>query len=157
MTSENFNPGTALKTIKTIYFALIIGLLSFFAVTLMTLDGNTIFELKLQDPIFLAALIITCVAIPSGYYYSKTLFKLNSTASLSEKFPVYQTRLILRMAACEGSGLLAIVGLLISGNMSFLIFFLIAFFTMILYYPSPDKIGLELGLTQSEIDSFSNS
>jgi hypothetical protein len=56
------------------------------------------------------------------------------------------------MATCEGPGLLAIVGLLISGNLSFLIPFGAALLVMILYYPSPTKVGQEIELTQTEID-----
>lgn len=154
MVPNEFNPKSALQVTRTIYFALITGLIFFLIVTLTTIKGDTYFKLNFQDPVFFASLIMICLAIPIGYFQSQKLTKQVFTDSFAKKYPVYQTGLIIRMATCEGSGLFAVVGLLISNNYAFLVFFFIALFVMIIYFPSPSKIGQELDLTQSEIDSF---
>ena len=149
-----FNPRAAYKIIKTIYFALIIGVLLFLTVTLIKINGSTFFRLDFNDPIFIVATFLTITAIPAGYYLSIQVSKINVAEPLTVKWPVYQVRLITRMAICEGTALFSITGLLLSNNLSFIILLIISLTAMTLYYPSPAKIGQEVELTQSEIDNL---
>jgi uncharacterized membrane protein len=75
---------------------------------------------------------------------------------LENKLQKYQFGQLIRLATCEGVGLLAIVSLLLTSNLFFLVFLVIALLFLIQYYPTPDKIGREINLTQNEIDMFNN-
>jgi hypothetical protein len=72
------------------------------------------------------------------------------------KLSKYQTGQLIRLATCEGVGFLSIVSLLLTSNIFFLAFLLVALFTMIQYYPTPDNIGREINLTPNEVDMFNN-
>ncbi len=71
-----------------------------------------------------------------------------------KKYPLYQTGLIIRLATCESVALFAIVCLILTHNFFNIIFFFVAVLVMIAYYPTPDRIGKEIGLTQYEIEQF---
>lgn len=154
MNTTQFNPKAAYQVTRTIYFSLIIGVLLFLTVTLMTINGLTFFKLDFSDPILIVAIILTLTAIPAGYYFSNQMAKFKMDDPISTKWPVYQVRLIIRMATCEGSALFSIIGLLLSNNLAFIILLLISLAVMLLYYPSPTKIGQEIELTQTEIDTL---
>jgi hypothetical protein len=85
-----------------------------------------------------------------------TFRKINQDDSLMNRLTKYQTGQLIRLATCEGVGLLSIVSLLLTSNLFFLFFLFISFFIMILYYPTPNKIGIEINLTQNEIDMFND-
>jgi uncharacterized membrane protein len=106
----------------------------------------------------LITFLMSCINLPAGYFVAKMLFKkIDQNDQLKDKMQKYRTAQIIRLALCEGVGLLAIVSLLLTSNLFFLIFLFIALFVMLLYYPSPDKIGREINLTQNEIEMFGNS
>jgi hypothetical protein len=85
-----------------------------------------------------------------------TFGKINQNDSLMNRLSKYQTGQLIRLATCEGVGLLSIVSLFLTSNLFFLVFLLIALFIMIQYYPTPDKIGREINLTTNEIEMFNN-
>jgi len=73
---------------------------------------------------------------------------------MMQKLAKFQSGQIIRLATCEGAGLLAIICLMLTSNSVYLIFLVITFTVMIRYYPSPDMIGRCVNLTQGEIDSL---
>ncbi len=156
MPITSFNPRIAYLVTKTIYFSLITCVVLFLVITLVMIGSSTYFKLDFNDPVFLVAIFLTLATIPAGFIFSNRTAQFNPADPLNRKFPAYQTRLITRIATCEGPGLFAIVGLLISNNLAFLIFLAVSLFVIILYYPSPARIGQELELTQGEIDSLSH-
>jgi hypothetical protein len=109
----------------------------------------------MSDILMLANFILGCIFLPGGYLFTKKVFnKIDRNELLMNKLTRYQSGQIIRLATCEGVGLLAIVSLLLTSNLFFLIFLLIALMIMIQYYPTPEKIGKEISLTQTEIDMF---
>lgn len=158
MITDEFNPKTALKTTRLICFSIIAGLLVFLACVIYLGAEKYYFNADLSDPFLIALLFLTITAIPAGPFLSKmVLSNPDANESLRNKFPKYQTSLIIRMATCEGVGLFSIVSFLLRANLIFLVFLLIALSVMLLYYPTPDKIGRELNLNESEIESFTQS
>ena len=150
-----FNPKSALLLTRIIYFALIFGVVFFLVISILLSKGSSHFSLGTGDPIFMVAMILTGSAITAGYYFSRRLLKFNSSDPLSIKWPIYQVSLIVKMAGCEGAALFSVVGLILSGNLAFILMILVCLAVMISYYPSAGKIGQELDLSQSEIDSLS--
>lgn len=155
MVTNDLNPKLFLKMTRVIFFALIAGLLTFLIIVLNIVDSKFFFFFDLSDQLMLAAIVLSFIVLPTGYWFSKRTFnKIDQTLILKNKLPKYQSGQIIRLATCEGIGMLAIVSLLLTSNLFFLIFLLIALTIMIQYYPTPDKIGREINLTQTEISLF---
>jgi hypothetical protein len=155
MTTDNFNPKKALQLTKIIYFSLITGSLAYMVLVFYIAADKLIFKPDLTDPLLLSLLILCCTTIPFGYLYSKkTCNKIDPNDLLRKKYSIYQTGLIIKLATCEGVALIAVGFLLFTNNLFSAIFFLIALIVMIVYFPTPDKIGKEINLTQSEIELF---
>jgi hypothetical protein len=155
MTTDNFYPKRALMVTRMIFFSQIAGSLLFLILVYYLNANNFIFETDLSDPLFLPLFFLCLVLIPAGYYVSRRkLARINPSGSLSKKYQVFQIALIIRLATCEGIALFSVACLLITNNLFYILFFLIAIAVMILNYPSPDRIGKEITLTQAEIETF---
>jgi hypothetical protein len=155
MIINDLSPRLALKMSRVIFFSLIAGLLTFLALVLCITDSKFFFNIDLSDPLMLATFILSCIFLPAGYLFTKMTFnKIDQNDFLKNKLLKYQSGQIIRLATCEGVGMLAIVNLLLTSNLFFFIFLLIALIIIIQYYPTPDKIGKEINLTQTEINLF---
>ena len=157
MITTDLNPKLFLKMTRVIFFFLFGGLMTFLLMVLYITDSKFLFNPDISDSLMLATFILSCISFPAGYFFAKMIFKkIDQNDLLKNKLPKYQSGQIIRLATCEGIGILAIVSLLLTSNLFFLIFLLVVFFIMIQYYPTPDKIGREINLTQNEIDMFNN-
>jgi len=155
MSTSVINPKQFLQVTRIIYFALIAGQLFFLAAVLFITGGKFIFKINLSDPLLLCCILLTCVSPLSGYLIAKMMFKqIDQNDQLMNKLTKYQSGQIIRLATCEGIGLLAIVSLLLTDNSLFFVFLLIIFALFWQYYPSPEFIGRDLNLTETEINSF---
>jgi hypothetical protein len=155
MNTNDLNPKQFLKMTRVIYFSLWGGLISFLIMVLFFTDNKLIFNTSMSDPLIISTFIIACVILPAGKRYTKITFgKINQNDLLINKLSKYQAGQLIRLATCEGVGILSIVSLLLTSNLFFLSFLLISLFIMVLYYPTPEKIGMEINLTQNEIDMF---
>jgi hypothetical protein len=138
-----------------IYFSMLAGILLFFLVITLTMLSKPFFRIDFSNPLFPALFILTCLVIPAGFYFSKKLFNnLKQESSLELKYPGYQKGLLIRLATCESICLFSIVCLLITENLFTLIFLFIALSVFIFYFPTPEKIGMDISLTDSEIELF---
>jgi hypothetical protein len=155
MATDNFYPKRALQMTRMIFFSQIAGSLAFMAVIYYISADNFIFSADLSNPLFLVLLFLSLIAIPGGYLLSRRkLRNINQSEPFVSKYPVFQQALIIKIASCNGVALFAAACLFITNNLFYTLFFLAALLIMILNYPSPEKIGREIYLTQSEIDMF---
>jgi hypothetical protein len=155
MIINDLNPRSVLKMTRIIFFALIAGLLIFLLVVLFIADSMPFLHTDLSVTLMVANFVFCCIILPAGYLFSKMTFnRIDQAGLLKNKLSGYQFGQIIRMAAGEGIGMLAIASLLLTSNYFFLIFLLITLIIMIRYYPSPDRIGRDLNLSQYEIDMF---
>jgi hypothetical protein len=154
--TEHLNARSVLRSIRVVYFAMILGILSFLSVTfLISRDLKFIFDKN--DPIFYANLILFILAVPSGFYVSQTMWKkINQDLPVKEKLLKYQSGFIIRMATCEGVALFSIVGFLLSDNLLYGIITATILLIIYSYFPSSEKLELQLDLTQTEIDELKN-
>jgi hypothetical protein len=158
MNTNEFNSKTALIVTRLICISMISGLLIFLAAAIYLASEKYHFSADLSDPLIITLLFLSITAIPAGQFLSKrALPDPDSNDTLQNKFPKYQKGLILKMAPCEGVGLFSIVIFLIEANLISFVFLFIALSVMILYFPTPSKIGSELNLSESEIESFTQS
>jgi hypothetical protein len=152
--TEHINSKSVLRTIRVVYFSLILGLLSFLAVTFL-ISQDLKFTFDKNDPIIFANLILFLLAIPVGFSISQTMWKkIEQDLPLKDKIIKYQSGFIIRMATCEGVGMFSIVGFLLSDNLIYLILTAIILLILYSYFPSLDKLELHLDLTQTEIDEL---
>lgn len=155
MNSDTFNPKKAFLATKTIFFAIISGSLLYLGVVYLIVTEKFFFEINLQDPLFIALFILSLSTIPAGFFFSgKILNTIEPGDTIGKKYAIYQKSLIIRLASCEGVALFAMVCLYITHNSFSMIFFLFAIVVMIRFYPTPEKIGRELNLSQTEINLF---
>jgi hypothetical protein len=155
MITNDSSAKALLKITRVIFFAMIAGLLTFLAMTFYVNEIKYSTKFDLSEPLFIVNIILCCVALPAGYYVSKSIFnKIDPNDLLKNKLFRFQSGQVIRLAFCEGVGLFSIVNLLLTSNLMFLVFLGIALLTMFTYYPTPEKIGREINLTQTEIDSL---
>jgi hypothetical protein len=153
MVTNDSNSKALLKVTRIIFFAMIAGLLTFLVMTLYVNEIKYSSKNDLAEPLFVVNFILCCVALPGGYFFAKAVFnKIDPSDLLRNKLFRFQSGQIFRLASCEGVGLFAIVNLLLTSKLMFLIFLIIPLLTMFLYYPTPEKVGREINLTQTEID-----
>ena len=154
--TDNLNARSVLRSIRLIYFSLILGVLSFLAVTFL-ISGNLIFTFDKSDPIIFANLILFLVAVPIGFLVAQTIWsRIDKNLPVKDKLLKYQIGFLIRMATCEGVGLFSIVGFLLSNNLIYLVLTGIILLIIFYYYPSLEKIELQIDLNQSEIDELKN-
>jgi hypothetical protein len=157
MITNDLNPRQFLKMTKFIFFALTSGLVIFFLIVLYLVDKKYFLMPDLSNLLIIIQFILSCIFLSIGYMVTKmTLSKIDPNDNLKAKLPKYQFVHIIRLATCQGVGLMAVVCFLLTSNLVFLIFLSIAFLIMIMYYPTPEKIGREINLNQSEIEMFYN-
>jgi hypothetical protein len=138
--------------IRLIYIAMLTGIAFFLVVSVIMSDNRSFFKAELSDPIIVALLFLTIMALPAGYLVSKRIFaRIDPSVNLNEKLRLYMNGQILRLALSEGVSLFSIVSLLITGNLFSMIFLAISLAVFTLYYPSRSRIATEINLTESEI------
>jgi hypothetical protein len=155
MNPDSFSLKKSLFSIRIIYFSMLTGILVFFFLILKLLNGQFIFKADLSNPLLLALFILSCLVIPGGYFFSKLYIKRTETESSAEaKYRIYQTVFLIRISLCESVSLFAVVCLLMTTNLFTAIFLGISILAILFYFPTPVRIGAEINLTESEIESF---
>ena len=152
--NEYINSKSVLRSIRVIYFALILGLLSFLSVTFL-ISQDFRFAFDKNDPVLFANLILFISAIPLGYLVPQSIWKrIEKDLPLQDKLLKYQTGFLIRLATCEGVGLFSIVGFLISNNLFYLVLTGIILLIIFYYFPSLGKLELQLDLSYTELDEL---
>lgn len=72
--TEHLNSRSVLRSIRVVYFSLILGLLSFLAVTFI-ISKDFRFTFDKSDPIIFATLILFFLTIPVGFFVSQAMWK----------------------------------------------------------------------------------
>jgi hypothetical protein len=157
MIENDFNPLLFIAKIKLIFLSLI-GIITILPIVFIYIIYNKLhFAFDITKPFILLTVILFCTLLPSGYLFSKMIFsKINQHDSFRSKLRKYRTGQIFRIVTCEVTGILIYFSFVLSCNLLFLIFLFIVIFLMVKYFPTPDKIGREINLTQTEIDMISN-
>lgn len=155
MTTPNSYPKRALMITRMIFLVQVAASLFFMVIVYRIGADNFFFRADMSETFLLPLIFITLTAIPAGYFISKKkISQIRQEDPLDIKYPLFQLALIMRIAACEGIALFSTICLLISGNLLYLFFFFLALIVMLTNYPTPDRIGKEINLTQTEIEQF---
>jgi hypothetical protein len=149
------NAKSVLRSIKVLYFSMILGLLAFTSVTFRISTPDYKFDFDTSDPILIAAIVLLMLAVPTGAFVAKAVWKkINEELSLKGKLLKYQPGFLIRLATCEGAGLFSVVGFLLSNNLVYIVLTALILMIVFFYYPSVDKIGREINLTDSEMEEL---
>lgn len=153
--NDNAIPGSYIKTISIIHFALIAGQV-IFALAAFSVTKNVHFDKRSTgDPLFLVVPAVYFCSIFAGrFIFQKLTASLEGKATLKEKLDGYQTALIVRDALFEAPSLFAIVAFLTSGNLFYFIYTGFAVASMISLRPTREKIEDELKLSFEEKTGF---
>ncbi|GAB3934751.1 hypothetical protein [Mucilaginibacter myungsuensis] len=143
--TSQITPGNALKTLKLIHLALLLGQVMFGAVAFLQIR-NLHFDLDFNgQPLMIVVAVLAVSAFTVGnLLFNKQLEAAVSRTSLTEKLSGYQTAMIIRLALIEGPSMLGIVGFLISGNWAYLIVSGVLVFWFVILRPTKDKIETDL-------------
>ena len=125
MIGDRFQPRTAFRAIKIIFYALNTGLLLFFMVGIY-LNGMQIPSIKQELDILTIVSLFLLAAIPAGYSISTKKFEaIDAGDSFSVKWEQFQTAMIIRWAMIEGAALFSLVGFIVLQDAKQLILFII--------------------------------
>ncbi len=143
-------PKIFIKTLSTIHFSLLMGLMGFAAFAywkqggfVAGIDGEDFFMYMV--PIFAA----------TGYFIGKTLYQkglrqIAKEEPLAAKLGKYQTASILQYALIEGPAILALVAYFLNGNAMHLAIAAFLIVYLLSRRPTKEKIAHELQLTPQE-------
>jgi F0F1-type ATP synthase membrane subunit c/vacuolar-type H+-ATPase subunit K len=149
-------PKDDLRGMRILCLALIAGMAIFslvISVLLLTKAAPPLFELRGYFPLLTGAAVTIagiCVVIGMKRYNKTVKEAVSQTISLQDKLNQYRTALISFMACCEMPGLLAIIGLFMTGNFLLLIVPFLMILLMASKIPTAQKLIILLGLDWNE-------
>lgn len=151
MAGTDFNPKQFMSTLRILYLALASGVIIFLAVVINLLGSDNIVASGDVSLLFMIDLIMTALLLPGAYILSNRKFdQIKKDDTLENRLTQYQAAFILRMAMFEGAALFSVVILLVTGYMGTLALFTICLALIAINYPTPDKIGRTLDLSDSD-------
>jgi hypothetical protein len=147
------------RTLKIIFFALILGQV-FFALVSYLLNKDMAMTVLEKELINVLKYLLP-VFILGGYLSSKLMFSKNlktaiSRQTLSEKLTDYRTALIIRFALLEGASFITTLVYLLTGNAIFLGFAVIVIVIFLTMMPSAARAVKDLQLNVYDEQKISN-
>jgi uncharacterized membrane protein len=153
-TPQNAEIKNQLRATNTIFFALIIGMLLFFAVVMVFIqdrvqwtDDNLNMILTFLVPLF--GLIMMFI---SRMIYNQMISRIEANNSLIQKLMSYRTAKIVSWAVLESACLLALVATMLTSNYLYVAVFVFLFGYFILMRPSKESFIRDMRLNSDESD-----
>ena len=135
-----------LKTTKLLFIVLVMGPILFLAITLYLYRTQLIFDTSELHVFMLVLLALIVVEVPLLSVIHKPMIAAAQKAeSVQKQGELYQTICLVRWAMIEGVCLFAIVSLMVTHNLIFLIPFAILFVVFLMLYPSQERFEAMLG------------
>ncbi len=147
-------PKTFIKTLSSIHFSLLAGLLGFAAFAYWQQDGF-VAGIDREDIFIYIVPIFAAI----GYFLGKTLYqksiqKIAKEESIVSKLGKYQTASIIKYALIEGPALIALVGYFLKGNAMHLVIALFLILYLFTQRPTKHKLTTELQLSVAEKEAL---
>jgi hypothetical protein len=147
------NPSNFLRSFKIIYLALAAGMLVFSGIAIFITKDKQFFQIPGVEDIFV---IIVPVVLAAGMGAGNFLFKKllspvkKGEKTLQQKISIYFSSSIIRFALTEGPVLLAIVALLQTNNLFYMIFVAVGLLFYFTLNPKEERIARDLELTYDQ-------
>ena len=142
-----------------IYGALILGLITFFAIALIIVENKEIEPIQSVDEIF--KLLIPLAGFAAMFIarsiYNKNISSIDYNDDLLSKISKYRTFKIIQWSLVESVGFLSNVGFIITGNYLYAIVFLFMLGFFILIKPSKEQFFRDFKISDDQKIMFSNS
>lgn len=148
------NPAS-LKSIRIIYYALLIGPALFMSVVLRMNDGFSAFSFDASDPMILVLLIMLVpIAAASVIVPRMHLKSVDASWDLSRKLSIFQSAFIIKAGLWAGIINFALVVFMMNSNPAALSIAVIGLLIIATYYPGINSISKGVSLTEDEIKSL---
>jgi len=140
-----------------IYGALIIGLITFFAITLFIVENKKVEPVQSINEIFkfLIPIVGFAVMFLARSIYNKNISSVNFNEDLLAKITKYRTFKIIQWAQIEGGAFLSLIGFILTGNYLYAIVFLFLLGYLILIKPSKEQFISDLKISSEQDKIFS--
>lgn len=139
------NTETNIKNINIIYWALIMGQVSIFAIFLFLNQGTEATTGSVLNYVS-AALTVTCITIAFMLYNKHKDEAKTIKGEEEDKIEHYRKTSLIRWALIEGANLVALVFFFLEGNYLYLLFFAIGMGVFFFLRPSKDALREDYGL-----------
>jgi hypothetical protein len=143
------SPAAAIKTMKIVHAALLVGQVLFAGVAFATGTRATYFNARdTKDVFFFVAPALAFGGIVAGFFLFKQLTgQLTEKTDLQSKLTGYLSAFITRSALLEGPSLFAIVAFMTTGNLFYLLISVMLMLILLRSRPTANRVAedLELG------------
>jgi len=152
--SESHQIKNQFNSIKIIYYALVTGLITFFAVTLFVIQNRIADQSNDLDSIFTIAVPLfgLMMMFISRTIYSQMSANYKSSNDLSQKIEFYRKAKIVSWALVEAGCLCALVATILTVNYLYVAVFILLFGYFIMMKPSVESFVQEMRLNSKESD-----
>jgi hypothetical protein len=117
MTQQQPTPAGALITIRIIWAAMLMGVLTFMGVVLFVIKpSGRPPDAKFTQLLFYIAVGMLCALVPIGLLIRSMIWRRGRGADGSVSPGAYSTGLIIQLATCEGTAFFALVGTMLDGG-----------------------------------------
>lgn len=151
------NAGSALKALRILHAALMIGMIMFAAIIyFISSDASSTPVTAYHREVLLAALFfaVICLSV-SSFLWKKDLNKIQQNAvTLAAKFDMYRTAAIKRYAFTEAAGLFSIICYFLTQELKLLIVAGMMILHMRTLMPSATKIASQIGENAEDIEKL---
>jgi len=139
-----------------IYGALIIGLITFFAIALFIVENKMVEPIQSIDEIFKFIIPIAGFAVMflARSIYNKNISSVNISEDLLAKIAKYRTFKIIQWAQIESGAFLSLVGFILTSNYLYAIVFLFLLGYLILIKPSKEQFINDLKISDEQDKIF---
>ncbi|MCB9223494.1 MAG: hypothetical protein H6582_04890 [Crocinitomicaceae bacterium] len=150
-------PNNFIRTNNIIFFAMMMGMIVFTIIAFVVIKDNAEFAIPgMEDPFFIIAPVVLVIGMGMGNFLFQKLITpaQEESKSLHQKTSIYFSATIIRYGLTEGPVLVAVVALLQSTNIFYLIFVGIGILYFLTLKPRPEKIAKDLNLDYDQRDEM---
>ena len=153
-TSDPAELKNQMRITNTIYYSLVTGLLIFFIVLMVLIQGKHSSTAKEVDTIFTIIVPVFGLVMMfiSRMIYNQMLAKFDVNVALLQKITNYRTAKIISWAMIEGACFFALVATMLTSNYLYVAVFVFLFGYFFLMRPSKKSLIRDMGLNSQESD-----
>jgi hypothetical protein len=149
-----------IRVLQFLFMALLYGQLIFAVLTLVLIKSGLFIpgiDVATERKFEIACLVISVIAVPSAFaLFKRKLEQVNTITNLSDRFFEYRGACIMKYFLLEIPALLSIVFYLLTAKWIFIIVAVILIFIFMSQNPIRQRIKIELGVDDIEIDEINN-
>jgi len=153
-TSDPAEIKNQMRITNTIYYSLVTGLLIFFIVLMVLIQGKHSSTAKEVDTIFTIIVPVfgLMMMFISRMIYNQMLAKFDVNVALQQKITNYRTAKIISWAMIEGACFFALVATMLTSNYLYVAVFVFLFGYFFLMKPSKESLIRDMSLNSEESD-----